>query len=296
MFTPDGGRVLAGTDSGTVNVWDGKRAEATSTAVAPGEAVSQLAVSPDGSTVATGSFGTSADQPVRLWRLDGQKLVQTGQTKDTTYGFGLAFSPDGKRLVIGGLNKFAIYPLDGGETVTVQLMNDSTRSLAIAPDGRTLAAGLSSGPIRFYDLLTGKPTGNKIRQSDHATTIAFRDNSNVLVTAGGDGSFKLWDLHGRRLPRVRCCAVALPGGRCSRRSGLPPRPRPSANTPCSAGGMASDSAVKSPVVSSHAKCPSVTTGRIRSTDRFAFQCSISRLTHSDCAASGDVSNTNLILH
>ena len=103
---------------------------------------------------------------MRLWRLDGQKLVQTGQTEGHHIRLRAGLLPDGKRLVIGGLNKFMIYPLDGGETVTVQLMNDSTRSLAIAQDGRTLAVGLSSGPIRFYDLLTGKPTGNEIRQSD----------------------------------------------------------------------------------------------------------------------------------
>ncbi len=193
-FTPDGGRVLASTDSGTVNVWDGKTPVATSTAVASVEPVSQLAVSPDGNTVATGVLSIAAAQPVRLWRLDGQKLVQTGQTPKPTFGFGLAFSPDGKRLVIGGTGEFAIYPVDGGETISVNLADDSTRSLAVAPDGQTVAVGLSSGPIKFYNLQTGAPTGNEIRQADRATTIAFRRNSNVLVSAGSDGSFKLWDL------------------------------------------------------------------------------------------------------
>ena len=197
-FTPDGGRVLASTDTGSVAVWDGKAADATSTTVAPDEVVSQLAVSPDGNTVATGSLSLDvnsvAQSPIRLWRFDGMKLVQTGETEQTTFGYGLAFSPDGKRLVIGGVKKFAIHPLDGGETITVELTNDSTRSLAVAPDGQTLAVGLSSGPIQFYDLQTGRPTGDEIRQSDGASAIAFRDNSNVLVTVGTDGSFKLWDL------------------------------------------------------------------------------------------------------
>ena len=100
------------------------------------------------------------------------------------FGYGLAFSPDGKQLVIGGLNKFDIYPIDGGETITVELTNDSPRSLAVSPDGKTLAVGLWSGPIRFFELETGRPTGDELRQPDRATAIAFRDNSSVLVTVG----------------------------------------------------------------------------------------------------------------
>ena len=196
-FTPDGKRVLASNGDGAVAVWDGSSAEATSTEVAAGQAVTQLAVSPDGTTVATGSISldpkSTAEAPVRLWRFDGLKLEQTGQTDLTTFGFGLTFSPDGKRLVIGGMNKFAIYPLDGGEPITVKLTDDSTRSLAVAQDGKTVAVGLWSGPVRFFNLETGEPTGDELRQAARATSIAFRDD-NVLVTVGSDGGFKLWDL------------------------------------------------------------------------------------------------------
>jgi WD40 repeat protein len=194
-FTPDGSLVLASTDDGSVAVWDGKAATASLTEVAVGAVVSQLAVSPDGGTVATGSIdlNSNMDAPVRLWRLDGMKLMNSSQTTLTTFGYGLAFSPDGEHLIIGGAGTFAIYPLDGGEIVKVNLTDDSTRSLTIAPDGKTVAVGLYSGPIRFYDLETGKPTGDELRQADRASAIAFRDN-NVLVTVSSDGDFKLWDL------------------------------------------------------------------------------------------------------
>lgn len=214
-FSADGSTALASTGAGTVAAWDGIAANATATEVAPpGETVAQLAVSPDGATVATGSLSTdetdiNASAPIRLWRLDGLKLVQTGQADLDTYGFGLAFSPDGRHLVVGGVkspvspdskdpvtggtNAVAIYPLDGGETVYIRLRDDMARSLAIAPDGKTVAVGLWSGPVEFFDIRTGKPTGDELRQSERATAIAFRDN-NVLVTVSADGSFKLWDL------------------------------------------------------------------------------------------------------
>lgn len=196
-FTADGGHVLAGTSDGNVTVWDGEAADAATTEVAAGEVVSQLAVSPDDVTVATGSMEMDVDSsqqtPIRLWRFDGLKLVESGQIEQDTFGYGLAYSPDGKRLVIGGMNSFNIHSLDGGDAVTVELTDDSPRSLAISPDGKTLAVGLFSGPVRFFDLQTGRPTGDEIRQAERATAIAFRDNK-VLVTVGSDGSFKLWDL------------------------------------------------------------------------------------------------------
>jgi WD40 repeat protein len=120
--------------------------------------------------------------------------VQSNETGQQAFGYGLAFTPDGRQLVIGGLNKFDIYSIDGNKTMTVALTDDSPRSLAISPDGKTLAIGLWSGPIRFFDLETGQPTGDELRQADRATAIAFRNDSSVLATVGVDGSFKLWDL------------------------------------------------------------------------------------------------------
>ena len=200
-FTPDGSLLLAGTSDGTVAVWDGHSGKATLTDVAPGDVVSQLAVSPDGQTVATGSIstdaGTKADAPVRFWRFDGSTLVAAGQTDHPTFGYGLAFSPDGRYLVVGGVNEFSIEPLDGGASLTVPLKDDMTRSLTVSPDSKTVAVGLWSGPVRFFRLDTGEATLDELRQAERATAIAFRDN-NILVTVSADGGFKLWDLVGLR--------------------------------------------------------------------------------------------------
>lgn len=200
VFTPDGDRLLASTTDGMVAVWDGSAAEPTLTKVASGEPASQLALSPDGSTVATRSMDIESDAlapPVRLWRLEGADLVEHRQIDAPILGFGLAFTPDGSRLVIGGTDEMVIHRLADGERVTVEMQGEQTRSLAVAPDGRTIAAGLWSGPVRLLDTDTGEPTGDDLRVAKRVTDLAFRDGGHELVTVSEEGSIVFWDLTSR---------------------------------------------------------------------------------------------------
>lgn len=200
-FTPNGELVLAGTDHGSVVVWDGATPQATVTPVAAGGVVNRIAVSPDGTTVATGSVDTETDvarpATLRLWRFDGDKLVEKAQIDSPATGFGLAFTHDGSRLIVGGANQIAIHPIDGSDAATIDLEGDMTRSIAVSPDGKTLAVGLWSGPVRLFDMETGKTTGDDLRVGKRVTGMEYRENGDELVTVSADGSFILWDLASR---------------------------------------------------------------------------------------------------
>lgn len=200
-FTPDGTRLLAATDDGSVAVWDGHAPEVTVTTVAEDQPVNRLAVSPDGTTVVTGALDLNAETldsaTVRIWRLDGSTLVEQGRFDNMPYGYGLSFTPDGSRLVIGGANKLVILPLNGGETVTADFRDDSTRSLAVSPDGATVAVGLFSGPVRLIDAQTGEVTGDDLRVATRVSDMAFEEDGEVLVTVSEDGSLIMWDVASR---------------------------------------------------------------------------------------------------
>ncbi len=218
-FTPNGEVALAGTGVGTVVGWDGSAAKATVTEVAQGEVVNSVAVSPDGDSVATGSVNSSMDTrtstPLRLWRLNGEKLVADREIDFPTYSFGLVFTPDGSRLIAGGSNQFAIYPLHGGDTATIDLDDDTARSVAVSPDGNTVAVGLWSGPVRLFDLATGQPTGDDLRVTTRVADMAFMEDGTQLVTISTDGSFIFGtsrveaDYPTGRCPRSPAPAVAL---------------------------------------------------------------------------------------
>jgi WD40 repeat protein len=70
------------------------------------------------------------------------------------------------------------------------------RSVALSPDGKTLASGGNGGPIWLWDLenLLAKPKilrGHKI----WVYSISFSPDGKILASAGADGTIRLWNLH-----------------------------------------------------------------------------------------------------
>lgn len=203
QFSPDGSLIVASTVDGRVAVWDGESPDAVLTDVAPGKVISQLAVSPDGAVVATGAQDfekpLSEGGTVRLWRVDGERLVERGTVKTPTLSSGMAFTPDGSRLVVGGVGAIAVAPVVGGPPLIIDIPNDdSARSLAVSPDGKLVAVGLRNGPVRMFDLATGKQVGDDLREAARVTDLAFRADGQQLVTVAESGAFAIWDVTGRR--------------------------------------------------------------------------------------------------
>src|SRR6202041_2773769 len=65
-------------------------------------------------------------------------------------------------------------------------------TVAVAPDGRTLASGYGTGVIRLWSL----PAGEEVRGLYHrggVTALAFSPDGKRLASLGGDGSVRVWD-------------------------------------------------------------------------------------------------------
>src|SRR5262249_31824364 len=112
--------------------------------------VEYLAFSPDGKTLAA-----VTDQVVRLWEMPSgkEKLSFQGHTGTIT---GIAFAPDGKKLITGSQDHTLILwdAATGKEERVFKGHNIDLTAVAVSPDGRLLASGAShqSPFISFYEV------------------------------------------------------------------------------------------------------------------------------------------------
>jgi WD40 repeat protein len=71
------------------------------------------------------------------------------------------------------------------------------RSVAISPDGKTVAAGVRYGTVKLWDVDSGKERTLKGHVSD-VWGVAFTPDGKTLASGDGDwnrpGEVKLWDL------------------------------------------------------------------------------------------------------
>jgi WD40 repeat protein len=158
-----------------------------------------LALSPDGQTIATANHTelVTLRQAKRGWTID--------RSLDTR-GTALAFSPDGRSLLVGGLERdvIACDLLHDGRQRSLGIPVRQTSDLRFSPDGRTLAvSSYLSCEIILWDIEAGRERMTLRGHSSPVTAMAFVPDGRSLVSTGlMNGATLLWDL-GTGQPRHR---------------------------------------------------------------------------------------------
>jgi len=187
----------------TVQLWDVATGAGTALSERPddGGRVSYgyaLAFHPSGELLACS--GDSAGE-LEIWDLATRQRT-TMRCHDTSV-MTLAFSPDGRTLVTGGM-------VDGDREGdgTVRLWDFATRQLvatarpqarhvtavSCSPDGRVVASSSLDPTIRLWDATTGQPLATLFGHTSDIAQHAFSPDGRVLLSAGRDSTVRLWNL------------------------------------------------------------------------------------------------------
>lgn len=101
----------------------------------------------------------------------------------------------------------------GDQLPLLDLRGHKSPVIQVAVNTATLASGGKDGGLLIWDLPSGQQLA-RVRGHDNApcSCLLMRDDSSILVSAGGDGRIKLWD---PRLKRLLCSQTSTPSNSSS---------------------------------------------------------------------------------
>ena len=193
-FSPDG-KTLATAgydeDGDTLKLWDVDTGKLKTVFTAKGfEVVTDIAYSPDGSTIASSVYWSSG-----IWLWD----ITTGTLRETIFGHvdsvrSVAYSPDGKTLASGsGDYTVCLWDSDGNYQTTLTDHTNTIVSVAFSPDGKTLASASWDGTIILRDTKTLQPRTTINGHISGFNSITFSPDGKTVVSGCEDKTVRLWD-------------------------------------------------------------------------------------------------------
>jgi WD40 repeat protein len=176
--------------AGTVRIWGRSTATCTAPLTGHSRPVLSVAISPDGTWLAT----TSEDETVRIW--DRMSAAQTASRSGHTDAVkSVAISPDGTWLATCGDDRSVRLWDRTTETCTATLTSHSrpVLSVAISPDGTWLATTSDDRSVRLWDRTTETCTTILTGHTGSVNSVAISPDGTWLATTSDDWSIRLWD-------------------------------------------------------------------------------------------------------
>ena len=166
-FSPDGTRIVSGSDDHTIRVWDARSGDVVA---GPFEGhksrVTSVAFSPDGTRIVSGSY----DDTIRVWDARSGDVVAGPFEGDTSGVTSVAFSPDGTRIVSGSYDHtIRVWDARSGDVVAGPFEGHTSEvtSVAFSPDGTRIVSGSYDHTIRVWDACSGDYTIGGLTHPKH---------------------------------------------------------------------------------------------------------------------------------
>lgn len=192
LVTPNGRRLIWACRATAPNIasWDTSLNQPAAH-FGDGETPSVLDVSPDGRLLAAGdSRGV-----IRLWLLStGMLLSEFTAHPDAVTGLDIA--PDGSHVASASFDEICVSTVRGEEVG--RLYEKNVRTVAFSPDGRRLISGGLREEVFLWDLPSGQRLANLKAEAafsqNNILRLCFLPDPRGLVTGATDGKIRLWKL------------------------------------------------------------------------------------------------------
>ncbi|MGI9436105.1 MAG: protein kinase domain-containing protein [Geminicoccaceae bacterium] len=188
-FSPDGEHLAAGDDTGVVQLWDLSAGETPVKLDDHRHEIWALAFSPDGNLLASGDRAGE----IRLWQADQGRLIDSFEADDKAI-WSIDFTADGQQLMIATASGIGLWDVESrSKKITFEITGGEVTRAALAPDGRQLAASLTTGKVLIWNIEDATMVREIVADDNAIWSVAISPDGKSMATASSDEVVVLWD-------------------------------------------------------------------------------------------------------
>jgi WD40 repeat protein len=191
VYSPDGTRIVSGSDDKTVRVWDAYTGKQLAVLEGHTNWVWSAAFSPNGAHIVSGSY----DQTAQVW--DAHTGKQLAVLEGRNYPVcSVAFSPDGAHIVSGSYDR-TVRVCDahtGKQLAVLEGHIAAVRSVVFSPDGAHIVSGSHDKTVRVWDAHTGKQLAVLKGHTSWMSSVAFSPDGKRITSKDGSGTELAWNV------------------------------------------------------------------------------------------------------
>jgi WD40 repeat protein len=211
-ISPDGKILASGGEDKTIKLWEVSSGKLLRNFTGHSERIKTIAFSPDGQLIASGGD----DNTIRVWNIGTGEELYTLTGDSNSFGFVefVGFSPNGETIISGvGGGTIKVWNINTGKEIRTMnqavwesigristLSDDSNPiySMALSPDGQTVAFGSDKNTIKLWNINTGQENKTLTGHLGTVTAVAFSPDGKFLASGDQDQIIKLWDISSGR--------------------------------------------------------------------------------------------------
>ena len=189
-FSPDGERIVSGSNDRTLRMWDARTSQEILTFTGHSGSVLCAVFRRDGTQIVSGS----ADETLKVWdATTGQELRNL--SGHTNFINTVAISGDGRQIVSGsGDHTLKVWDaMTAKEILTLAGHTGSVNSVAFSPDGRQIVSGSNDDTLKVWDATKGQGILTLTGHTDSVHSVAFSPDGKQIVSGSADRTLKVWD-------------------------------------------------------------------------------------------------------
>ena len=192
-FSPNGQWMAAGSESGTVTVWNLGTRQIYSSGRHKGEVLT-IRFSPNSRFVVSGgadnyAVGFDTQKGEEVFRLPHSDWVE--EVAFPLNGLWLATASDDARI--------RIWDINSGKERLILFQDAAITNVIISDDGKWIAGTGEDHTVRVWSVLTGVEVF-QIPLKIYGAELAFSDDNKYLITSDGSGNIGIWDTSGMTAP------------------------------------------------------------------------------------------------